>query len=149
MDLMKTPRNIMPAVAAVIFNQQREVLLQRRRDVGQWCIVSGHMEFGETLEEAIVREVREETQANPELVRFIGIYSSPETQTYVYDKRIVHYVTACFEMRLTAPLAEGFSNEETRELKFFQPECLPKDLALINPHWLADALDQSGKVFVR
>lgn len=44
---------ILPAVAAAIFNDKGEVLLQRRRDVNQWCIISGHVEFGETVEEAI------------------------------------------------------------------------------------------------
>jgi len=55
---MKT--EILPAVSAIIFNEQGDVLLQRRKDTGKWCIISGHVEFGESIEQAIVREIQEE-----------------------------------------------------------------------------------------
>jgi len=50
---MHHPQQILPAVAAAIFNDKGEILLQKRKDVSQWCIISGHVEFGETIEAAI------------------------------------------------------------------------------------------------
>ncbi|HEV8283174.1 MAG TPA: NUDIX domain-containing protein [Chitinophagaceae bacterium] len=142
-------RQILPAVAAAIFNDKGEVLLQKRKDVNKWCIISGHVEFGETIEHAILREVQEETNANAKITRFIGVYSSPSSQTYFYKDRTVQYVTSYFEVQLTDSIHSNFSNNETQELKFFRLDDIPADFALINPNWLTDALNTNGTVFIR
>lgn len=142
-------QQILPAVAAAIFNENGEVLLQRRKDVNQWCIISGHVEFGETVEEAILREIEEETNTKASIKRFIGVYSSPGSQTYRYTNRTVQYVTSYFEAKLEDSVPDGFCNNETSELKFFALINLPADMALINPNWLADALNGTGTVFIR
>ncbi|MEJ8843315.1 NUDIX domain-containing protein [Lacibacter sp. H375] len=142
-------KQILPAVAAAIFNEKGEILLQRRKDVNQWCIISGHVEFGETIEQAMLREIEEETNSTADLIRFIGVYSSPASQTYNYPDRTIQYVTSYFEAKLTTDLADGFSNNETQELKFFSPDQLPGELANINPYWLSDALNKDSSVFIR
>jgi len=146
---MNKSREIRPAVAAAIFNEGGEILLQKRRDVNSWCLISGHVEFGETVEEAIIREVKEETNTTATIIRLIGIYSSPASQTYDYKNKTVQYVTSYFEVKLTDTLPPGFSNEETQELKFFSPERLPHNRALMNANWLTDALSRDKTVFVR
>nr|WP_230205200.1 NUDIX domain-containing protein [Parafrankia elaeagni] len=50
------------------------VLCIRRRDNGAWQIPGGVLEQGETLHEALIREVREETGIAVEPVRLTGIY---------------------------------------------------------------------------
>ena len=146
---MDTTKQILPAVAAAIFNDKGEVLLQKRKDVNKWCIISGHIEFGETIEAAILREIEEETNIKANIVRFIGVYSSPSSQTYSYKDRTVQYITSYFEAKLTNAISPNFSNNETQELKFFKPDNLPNDFALINSNWLADALNKEETVFVR
>jgi 8-oxo-dGTP diphosphatase len=146
---MDNPKQILPAVAAAIFNEKGEILLQKRKDVNQWCIISGHVEFGETIEEAILREIEEETKSKATISRFIGVYSSPNSQTYAYQDRTVQYITSYFEAKLTETIAPYFSNNETQELKFFNPENIPNDFALINPNWLTDALDKRETAFIR
>lgn len=143
------PQQILPAVAAAIFNDKGDVLLQKRKDVDRWAIISGHVEFGETIENAILREIEEETTLKANLVRFIGIYSSPDSQTYVYKDRTVQYVTSYFEARLTGSIPAGFSNEETGELKFFSPDSLPENLAPMDTHWLSDALTKNERIYIR
>lgn len=145
---MKQERQILPAVAAAIFNDKGEVLLQRRRDVNQWCIISGHVEFGESVEQAIIREIVEETSAKAEIKRLIGVYSSPESQTYHYKGKTIHYITSYFEARLEQEIPADYSKEETYELKFFSVDQLPENLALMNPYWLNDAMIKN-KVFMR
>jgi 8-oxo-dGTP diphosphatase len=147
MNLQET--QILPAVAAAIFNDKGEVLLQRRRDVNQWGIISGHVEFGETLEEAILREVMEETNTKAKVIRFIGIYSSPVSQTYHYAERSVQYITSYFEVQPNEPLNLDFSNHETYELRYFPVEALPADLAQMSEYWLSDVLDKTRVTFVR
>lgn len=142
-------KQILPAVAVAIFNEKGEILLQKRKDVNKWCVISGHVEFGETVEHAVLREIKEETDATASIVRFIGVYSSPESQTYSYQGRTVQYITSYFEARLSEDIPLGFSNNETQELKFFHPDGIPDDLALINEHWLSDALERDKGIFIR
>ena len=146
---MQSKQEILPAIAVIIFNDNGDVLLQRRKDVDQWCIVSGHVEFGETITEAVLREVFEETGAHASIVRFIGLYSAPGSQTYHYKERSVQYVTAYFEARFTDVFNPGFSSNETKELRFFSPENIPSELAQINPDWLQDAMNPMQAPFLR
>jgi len=140
---------ILPAVAAAIFNDKGEILLQKRRDAGKWCVISGHVEFGETVEQAVVREIMEETDCTSSINRLIGVYSSPSSQTYIRHNRRVQYVTLYFEATLTSSIRTGFNNEETAALQFFAPDRLPEDMDLINPFWLKDALHAAQPVFIR
>jgi 8-oxo-dGTP diphosphatase len=146
---MNPVKQILPAVAAAIFNEKGEVLLQKRRDVNKWCIISGHVEFGETIEAAILREIEEETNTKAAIKRFIGVYSSPVSQTYTYSDRTVQYITSYFEATLNGNIADDFSNTETQELRFFPVENIPRDLALINDNWLTDALNKTSTIFIR
>ena len=70
---MGQSQQILPAVAAAIFNDQGEILLQKRKDVNQWCIISGHVEFGESIEAAIVREIEEETNVKANQMQSINV----------------------------------------------------------------------------
>lgn len=146
---MQETREILPAVAAIIFNEKGEVLLQRRKDVAAWCIISGHVEFGESISEAILRELQEETHTEARIIRFIGMYSSPQYQTYHYPERSVQYITAYFEAAFLQEPDLGFSSNETMELKYFPLHHLPENMAQINPEWLEDALQHSGTAFLR
>lgn len=139
---------ILPAVAAAIFNEENHVLLQRRKN-NQWGLISGHIEFGEDVKSAVVREIEEETGLKSCVKRLIGIYSSPETQTYITTKNeTIQYITHYFEADLLEPFNGHFRNDETRELRFFAPECLPDNLILMHPTWLTDAL-QNEQTFIR
>ena len=146
---MNNTAQILPAVAAAIFNDNGEILLQKRKDVNKWCVISGHVEFGETVENAILREIQEETNTIAKLIRFIGVYSSPDSQTYQYEDKSIQYVTLYFEAKLTGTIPAGFSNNETTELKFFSRTDIPFELAMINPNWFSDAIDSGKQVFIR
>ena len=57
---------------AIIVNENNEILLQLRTDFNRWGIIGGALEYNETLEDALKREVYEETGLiikNPELFR--------------------------------------------------------------------------------
>lgn len=142
-------KEILPAVAAIIFNSQGDVLLQKRKDRNKWNVISGHIEFGESAEQAMLREIKEEINTDARIVRLIGIYSVPEFQTYTYDDRMVHYVTVFFEAHLLTPLDENLTNGETKDMRFFSVDATPGDMDLINPNWLRDALDRRSQPYIR
>jgi 8-oxo-dGTP diphosphatase len=61
-------------VGAVVFNAEGQVLLIKRGKAphyGRWMVPGGALEWGETLEQAAVREVREETGIEIEIERFV------------------------------------------------------------------------------
>ena len=54
----------------IIYDKEKGILLEKRADNGMWCLPGGSIELGETLEEALKREVKEETSLdifNPKL----------------------------------------------------------------------------------
>ncbi|MCH8491464.1 MAG: NUDIX hydrolase [Oceanicaulis sp.] len=72
------------SVGAVIWRGDDVLLIRRARAPfeGQWSIPGGKVEFGETLEDALVREVREETGVEISLTGLIGVYQSIEPDTH-------------------------------------------------------------------
>ena len=97
----------------------------------------------------MLREIQEELNVSASLVRLIGVYSSPESQTYQYENRSVQYITSYFEVKLATTPDPDFSNAETKELRYFHPDSIPADLALINENWLSDALNKTGNPRIR
>src|SRR2546426_9729223 len=73
-------------VYAVIFNEEG-VLLGHRRDIDWWNLPGGGMEAGETVDEALCREVREETGLEVEVEQLAGVYSKPQKQEVVLTFR--------------------------------------------------------------
>ncbi|MBK5257840.1 MAG: NUDIX hydrolase [Vicinamibacteria bacterium] len=66
----------MIGVGAVVFNERDEVLLIKRGKpphYGRWMIPGGALEWGETLQAATVREVREETGIDVEIEVFVEL----------------------------------------------------------------------------
>lgn len=57
--------------------QNGRVLLTQREDFEVWCLPGGGVDPGESLAQAAIREVREETGLDVELERFVGMYSRP------------------------------------------------------------------------
>lgn len=140
---------IRPGVAVIVLDAKNRVLLQKRSDVGLWGIPSGHVEPGETVAEAAVREVKEETNLDIRILKLIGVYSEPDSQVFKYpDGRTVHFITTCF-------LAEVVSGElrcnssESLDVQFFEPNALPTDLLKMHPRWLKDALANKEAAFIR
>ncbi len=94
---MKRIDDLKAGVAVIILNEEDEkvqVLLQKRSDVGLWGIPSGHIEVGETVSEAAIREVKEETNLDIKIKKLIGVYSDPNSQVFAYPNgKVVHFIT--------------------------------------------------------
>jgi ADP-ribose pyrophosphatase YjhB (NUDIX family) len=139
---------IRPGVAAIIRNGQGEILLQRRSDNGLWGLPGGSVEIGESVRQAIVREVEEETGLRVEVERLIGVYSDPAVQVVRYpDGNVVHYISTLYTCRILGGSLRTCA--ETLELGYFEPGGLPVNLVPMHRIRLADALANQAEAFIR
>ncbi len=126
------------AVNALVFNDRGEVLLAKRTDNGLWCIPGGHMELGETLTQACLRELQEETGLEAEVVRLMGVYSDTAGSLHFAQGREWHTVRVSFLCRATG--GELRLSEETSELKYFSVAELPS-MITDHPRRVLDAVE--------
>jgi 8-oxo-dGTP pyrophosphatase MutT (NUDIX family) len=70
---------------AVIFDDVGRVLFCHRRDCDFWNLPGGGVESGEAPWQAVVREVREETGLEVEVVRLAGLYSWTAIDEVIYS----------------------------------------------------------------
>lgn len=89
------------------------VLIERRNPPHGWALPGGFVEYGETVEEAAVREAREETGLEVELVRQFHTYSDPardprqHTVAVVFIGRAVGSPQAASDAAAARVFAEG------------------------------------------
>ena len=104
--------------SAVIFDEAREkVLLTRRTDNGRWCVPGGGLEAGESVEEACLREVWEETGLRARVTRLIGVYSDPDQLVIYSDGNKAFFVVLSFEVEVIG--GELGLSDETTEAGYF------------------------------
>jgi NAD+ diphosphatase len=115
------------AVALIAINDKGEVLLNKRRippNQGDWDTVGGFVDIEETVEEAVEREFREETQAQCQIVRYWG--SHPD----VYGAEKAPTINLFFEVKITN--GKLVASDDAAELRFFSLDKLPNNLAFQN-----------------
>lgn len=143
------PDTIAPGVTAVIFNEAGEVLLVERMDNGLWGLPSGHVEMAETVTQAIMREIEEETGLRVAVRKLVGVYSEPATQVFSYPSgQRTHFITLCFLCSITGGRLRADQSEISRA-DFFAIGQLPAQLMKMHPQWLKDALRNSDLAFIR
>ncbi len=87
---MSDPRRDLRAVVVGLVVRGEEILIARKRVVpghflsGAWHIPGGGVENGESLEQAVLRELREETGIDVEVVRAEGMVDLPELAVRAY-----------------------------------------------------------------
>lgn len=92
------PRSPWLAVDAVIYlTDGRLVLVQRKRVPykGWWALPGGGVDVGETVEQACIREVREETGLEVQLQHLVGVFSAPDRDPRGHTVSIVYLATPC------------------------------------------------------
>jgi ADP-ribose pyrophosphatase YjhB (NUDIX family) len=70
--------SLVPSVNVVVTNENGEILLIRRSDNDNWALPGGGIEIGESLTQAAVREVKEETGIDCQITGLVGIYTDPK-----------------------------------------------------------------------
>jgi 8-oxo-dGTP pyrophosphatase MutT (NUDIX family) len=72
-----TVTSMVPSVNVVVTDDDGRVLLIRRSDNDKWALPGGAIDLGESMPQAAVREVAEETGIDCEITGLVGIYTDP------------------------------------------------------------------------
>jgi HAD superfamily hydrolase (TIGR01450 family) len=143
------PQQISPGVAAIVLDDHHRVLLVRRSDNGLWSLPMGHVEPTETVEEAIGREVFEETGLRVQVQRLSGVYSEPGAQVFTYPSgEVVHFITTGFRCEIIDGEPRG-DQQETQGMMFADPRKLPEPFLPGQRQWITDALAETERAFIR
>jgi 8-oxo-dGTP pyrophosphatase MutT (NUDIX family) len=119
---------LIPASNLLVVNASGEILLQRRRDTGQWALPGGAQDIGESAGACAVRECLEETGVVAEITGFLGVYSNPRHIVEYTDGEIRQQYEATY---LGRPVAgEPTVNAEADAVRWFRPD----EFAMLDIH---------------
>lgn len=114
--------------AAIIINNEGQILLQNSSVINRWMLPGGCQELGETFEGTIIREVKEETNLDVDIndLNLISVVSGKSRKHEYLNGDIVFNNTVLYEIKnYTGNLK---ATDESKELKFFDLNEIPKDL---------------------
>jgi 8-oxo-dGTP pyrophosphatase MutT (NUDIX family) len=126
------PNSLVPAAGVLTVDSAGRLLLQRRRDTGQWAILMGKQELGETVAQCAARETLEETGFTVEVTSILGIYSDPGHIVAYSDGELRQE----YEVILLGRAVSGrpTANDEASDVGWFEPGEL-KELDIHPTQW--------------
>ena len=113
-------RNPALTVDGVLIEGGKILLIRRGREPfkGKWALPGGFVEYGEKVEDAVIREFKEETGLDAEIIKLLGVYSDPTRDPRGHTVSIVYFLK-----RKGGGLKEG---DDADEVRFFSLDDLPE-----------------------
>jgi len=123
-------------VDGVIIQDGKILLIKRKHQPfkGQWALPGGFVEYGETTEDATIREVVEETGLATKIRRLIGVYSDPHRDPRGHTVSVVYYLEICN--------GKMKSGDDASDVNFFDVKKLPP-LSFDHEQIIKDAVNRS------
>jgi 8-oxo-dGTP diphosphatase len=126
-------------VLGVVFNTSHtKLLLIHRRDVSIWALPGGGVDPGEKPEDAVIREIKEETGLDAKIIRQGALFTPINRLTQET------YLFVC-ESTEGTPI----TSEETRAAAFFPLDAFPPSFLFIHRQWLQEILANPTTVVCR
>lgn len=119
--------SIVPAVSAIVTDEQDRILLIRRTDNNYWSIPGGGVNPGESVSGAAAREVKEETGIYCQVIGLIGIYSDPNHVAAYDDGEVRQEFSICFTTRTLGGSIR--TSAESSDVRFVSPGAI-SDLSI-------------------
>ena len=120
---MKSSRNVrnpLPTADLIIEVNEGIILIKRKNPPEGWALPGGFVDYGESVESAAVREAKEETGLDAELIRQFHTYSDPKR-----DPRH-HTITTVF---IAKAQGYGVAGDDAKEIGVFRRDNLPEMIA--------------------
>ncbi|NWF51562.1 MAG: NUDIX hydrolase [Nitrospirae bacterium] len=123
------PRNPIPTVDIIIKYKGGILLVKRKNPPEGWALPGGFVDYGESLESAAIREAKEETGLDIELIRQFHTYSDPKR-----DSRH-HSITTVYIAKAKGDAKAG---DDAGEIGIFNRDTLPEHIAFDHREILND-----------
>ena len=94
------------------------VLIERKNPPVGLAIPGGFVDIGETVEQAVVREMKEETSLDIEILRILGVYSDPNRDPRFHTASVVFVCKA---------YGQPIASSDAKEAKIYKLEEIPFD----------------------
>lgn len=120
MKTSSSPGNPLPTVDLIIEYNKGIILIKRRNPPEGWALPGGFVDCGESLEDAAVREAKEETGLDVDLLRQFHTYSAPDR-----DPRH-HTIATVYIARAEGRAVAG---DDAKEIGVFSKDMLPGQIA--------------------
>ena len=92
--------SVVPSTTAIVADNHGRIALVKRKDNELWALPGGGMELGESIEQGAVREVKEETGLDVEVVGLVGVYTNPQHVMAYDDGEVRQQFSLCFTTKL-------------------------------------------------
>ncbi|WP_124727100.1 NUDIX hydrolase [Staphylospora marina] len=142
------PNSLVPAASAVVTDDQGRIVLHKRSDNHLWSLPGGAMDVGESIEQTIIREVKEETGFDVVVEKCIGIYTDPHHVIAYSDGEVRQQFSICFHCNIIGG-EKRISPESTRVELFTREEILQMDLHPAQRIRLEDFFANRERSFIR
>ena len=119
----------LPTVDVIIEVEEGIVLIKRKNPPYGWALPGGFVDYGESLEEAALREAKEETTLDVELLSQLGAYSDPARDPRQHTISVVFIARASGKPRAA---------DDAAEVRVFGRSSLPEELAFDHGKILQD-----------
>jgi 8-oxo-dGTP diphosphatase len=133
MNTVPGPRVAVDIIIQINGVPDRIVLIKRKNPPFGWAILGGFVDYGETVEEAAIREALEETSLGVNLVRQFHVYSDPQR-----DSR-GHTISVVF---IGSAHGTPIGADDAVEARVFEKNALPAALAFDHREILSDYFNQ-------
>lgn len=121
-------------IDALIIRNTRILLIKRKLDPYKnlWALPGGHLDFDETIEDAVRREVKEETGLVTTTLKLLGVFSQPQ-------RHPGQFIAVAFVVETTG---EPIAGDDAGECNFFPLTALPKPLAFDHTEMIKKYLEK-------
>ena len=112
------------SIMCIIYDREKGILFEKSADFGVWCVPGGALEIGESLEEGLKREVKEETGVEIEIIDLLGICD------HIVPNEEVHWVSPSYLCKITKGEPTIMEPTKHADMKWFSLEQLPQNLTI-------------------
>ncbi|MCP4219092.1 MAG: NUDIX domain-containing protein, partial [bacterium] len=128
-------------VGAVIVNDQNETLLLLRKkspEKGCWDLPGGRVELGETIEAAILREIKEELGVDVKIIKLLRVTN------HILEEENTHWVAPAFLSRIVSQgEPENLEPHSHEAVQWFPLDALPENITITAAPALESYLEES------
>lgn len=112
--------SVVPSVVAIIQDNQDRLLLIHKTDNGKWALPGGGHDPGESVTDTVIREVKEETGYDIEVITITGTYTNPRHVMAYDDGEVRQQFSLAFRARLVGGQMQ--TSSESDEVVWLTPD---------------------------